>query len=59
MSQTDFGQIDILSIMINGELYTAEVFESIGKIKLKTPLAPSAKTQLIIKFSSKRSFPIK
>ena len=53
MSQTDFGQIDILSIMINGELYTAEVFESIGKIKLKTPLAPSAKTQLIIKFSSK------
>ena len=53
MTQSDFGAIDIVAIKINGENYDVDVFESIGKIKLKKPIAPSAKTQLIIKFSSK------
>jgi hypothetical protein len=52
MTKSDFGSIEIESIKINGEIYSLEVFESIGKIKLKKPIAPAEKTQLIIKFSS-------
>ncbi len=53
MNQTDFGSIDITSISINGVIHSLEIFESIGKIKLKTPIAPAAKVTLVLKFVSK------
>lgn len=53
MNQTDFGSIDITSISINGVIHSLEIFESIGKIKLKTPIAPAAKVTLVLKFGSK------
>ena len=50
MDASDFGSITLSEIKINGQTYTAEVFESIGKIKLKSPLAPLAKARISITF---------
>ncbi len=50
MDASDFGSITLSEIKIDGQSYTAEVFESIGKIKLKSPLAPLAKARISITF---------
>ena len=50
MDASDFGSITLSEIKIDGQSYTAEVFESIGKIKLKSPLAPLTKARISITF---------
>ena len=50
MDASDFGSITLSEIKIDGQSYIAEVFESIGKIKLKSPLAPLAKARISITF---------
>ena len=52
MDASDFGSITLSEIKIDGQSYTAEVFESIGKIKLKSPIAPLTKTRITIAFIS-------
>jgi hypothetical protein len=52
LADTDFGDITIENITINNEVHTLDVFESIGKLKLKKKILPGKNCELKIRFSS-------
>jgi hypothetical protein len=52
LNDSDFGEITIESITINNEVHEIEVFESIGKVKLKKPILPSKNGEIKSTFSS-------
>ncbi|MEY4141265.1 MAG: hypothetical protein RL110_636 [Bacteroidota bacterium] len=52
-SDDDFGQIDVLSVNINGEIIPMKVFETIGQVPLKQALVPGANLTLTVVFRSK------
>ena len=49
----DLGEIAIQSITIDNEIHTISIFESIGQIKLKTPLLPGKSITAVMRFTSK------
>ena len=49
----DLGEITIQSITIDNEMHTISIFESIGQIKLKTPLLPGKSITTVLRFTSK------
>ena len=49
----DLGEITIQSITIDNEMHTISIFESIGQIKLKTPLLPGKSITAVMRFTSK------
>lgn len=49
----DLGEIAIQSVTIDNEIHTISIFESIGQIKLKTPLLPGKSINAVMRFTSK------
>ena len=47
LTDSDFGEITIESITINNETHFIDVFESIGKVKLKKPILPGSILSLV------------
>lgn len=45
-SDDDYGQIDVLSVNINGEIIPMKVFETIGQVPLKQALVPGLTLRL-------------
>jgi hypothetical protein len=52
LADTDFGDITVENITINNEVHILDVFESIGKLKLKKKILPGQNCELKIRFSS-------
>lgn len=52
LTNSDFGEITVESIIINNETHFIDVFESIGQVKLNKPILPGSSCEIKIQFSS-------
>jgi hypothetical protein len=52
LNDSDFGEITIESVTINSEVHAITFFESIGQVKLKSPILPGEKCEIKIQFKA-------